>query len=99
LVFDGFALAILSADLHGLAHGTFTLGFESGRLSLGQYFAPRNQCAVGMSIAETIERAGRMAGGGAFRPASGAGGIGGLDHGIEKCFIALFHFVDAVLLD
>ena len=52
-----------------------------------------------MAVAETIERAGRLAGGGAFRAASGAGGIGRLDHGIEKCFIAPVHFVDAVLLD
>jgi len=28
-----------------------------------------------------------------------AGGNGRLDHGIEKCLVALFLFVDAVLLD
>jgi len=40
---------------------------------------------------------GRLAGGGPVWPASGAGGIGRLDHGIEKCLVALVHLVDAVL--
>ena len=45
-----------------------------------------------------LEGAGCMAGGSDFRAASGASGIGGLDHGTEECPDGLLLFADAACL-
>ena len=99
LVFAGFAVAIFSTHLHHILAGAQAVGAGSGGLSLGQHFVTRRERAAGVAVAETVGRAGGLAGGGDLCAASGAGGIRRLDYRAEKRVVPVVLFAGAAGVD
>ncbi len=84
LVFARFAVAIFPARLHDLSHRARPLGFAPVGLSLGQSPFAHRKRAPPLALARAAESSGGVAGGGDLRAASGAGGIGRVDHGTQE---------------